>query len=176
MQCEVNKTDICPLGAFHQVFAKVINGRKLLVVISFRKVAVVEDRPTITRCRFIGIIVHQPRLTQAKEEIRVDLLDLVLQQTLQEVEPPTTADITSALATGNTGGGGRISPVEQAASPRRLLLKVEQLTLFVSHSPADRSRTHVQTDVVVTFDIPQIHAHQPLPSCYSALVTRYQSG
>ena len=164
MQRKINKADVGLLVAFHKVRTKMIDGRKLLVVIDFREVAVIENRPAIGQGRFGWVVIHKPRLAQAKEEIRVDFLNFFLQQTLQKIEPPPPTNITPALTARNASRRRRFGSFEQTASPCRLLLKVKQLPLFVGDRPANRARAHIQSDAVVALYIPQIHAHQPLPS------------
>ena len=164
VQREIDKADVGLLIAFREVRAKMVDGRKLLVVIDFREVAVVENRPAIGRGRFGWIVIDEPRLAQTQEEIGVNLLDFFLQQTLQKIESPPPTNITPALTARSASRCRRFSPFEQTASPCRLFLKVKQLPLFVGDRPANRARTHIQSDAVVALDIPQIHAHQPLPS------------
>ena len=143
MQSKVHKTDIRLLVAFQQALTKVVNRRELVVIIDFREVGLVEDRPAICGSGLVGVRIHQTGLPQPQEEIGIDLLHFLLEQALQQVKTPATANIAPALATRDSRGSGRFRAVEQAATPRRLLLEVKKPALPIGDRPTIRTGTHV---------------------------------
>ena len=57
-----------------------VYGRKALVVLAFRKVAVAEKGVTVVPMSLCAIFLDEPRLSESNKELRVNLLNLVLKE------------------------------------------------------------------------------------------------
>ena len=138
MDCKIDQTKIGLLIGVHKVSAQMIDGREAIVVIGLGEVL------GKNRVAFDG-----SRLIESHEKAGVNLTHRRLEQLLQQVEAPTTAHVTAALPTMNARLGRRLRTIEQTATPRWLLLKMQKLALGISHRPANGAGSHVEADIVV---------------------------
>ena len=135
-----------------------IDGRETIVVFDLVKIISVEKGPTIIRRCLVRIFIYKARLAKAHKEIGVCALDFLLHQSLQKIETPPTTYIAPALTARGTCGGRSLRAIKQTAPPCWLLLEMKKLTVFIGYRPTNRSRSHIETDIVLTLEITQVHA------------------
>ena len=135
---KVHQTEIRLLIGLHKVSAKMVNGWEAIVVIRFREI-IGKDR----------VALNSSRMIESYEEGGVDFVHRRLEQLLQQIQSPTTAYITTPLTAMDTSLRSRLCAIEQTAAPRRLLLKMQKLTLSVGHRPTNRAGSHVEADIIV---------------------------
>ena len=137
MSCKVNQADIGLFIGFHKTLAQVVDSRKALIVICFRKIGVVEKRMAVFAMALFPVFFKQPCLTQANEELRVGLRDFFIKEALQQVQTPTTTYIATALTTRDARGSSCFRAIEQAAAPGWLLLEMKEFATFVGYRPTN---------------------------------------
>ena len=138
MNRKVHQAEICLLIDVHKVSAEMVDGRETIVVICL--------------CEVLGkdrVALDGSRLVKPHEEGGVNLIHRRLEQLLQQVKAPAAAHIAATLAAMDARLRSRLRVVEQAAAPRRSLLKMQKFTLSVRHRPTNGAGSHVEADIVV---------------------------
>ena len=140
MKRQIYEADVCLRVRCHELSAKVIDGRVLVVVLSLGKRRSIEKRPPIVRVKiWAAVFLPQARLVKADKELWVGSFNLWQEEGLQIVDTLPASIIATPLSAMSPCCSRRVGTGKEPRSPGGLALHMIELAFLIDDRPSDRS-------------------------------------